>query len=116
MAAVGQHEGAALAIEFCGLITTLPWRDVVADPSHDVAVDIDLAHVGSGQGCDRRRCPSRPTGLADVTHVMFGSERGIDCDLLEQLSGRIPDLLITDADQGIGGKRIFESLPAKAIL
>jgi hypothetical protein len=47
---------------------------------------------------------------------MFGRERGIDCDLLKQLFGRIPDLLMTDADQGIGGKRIFESLLAKAIL
>src|SRR5262249_57016938 len=45
VAAVGEHEGAALAIEPGRIVAALPGRDVISQAGEDLAVQIEEAHV-----------------------------------------------------------------------
>src|SRR5262249_36906066 len=43
--AVGEHEGASLAIELGGVVAALPRRDVIGEPGENITVQIEEAHV-----------------------------------------------------------------------
>src|ERR1700738_1216371 len=45
MAAIGEHEGAALSVELRRAVAALPWRDVIGHAGNDISVQLDTAHI-----------------------------------------------------------------------
>src|SRR5215470_20124586 len=43
VAAVGEHEGAALAVQLRRFVAPLPWRDVIGEARDDIAVEVHPA-------------------------------------------------------------------------
>src|SRR5262245_29698774 len=63
VAAVGEHEGAALAVEFRRVVAALPRRDVIGQPGDDIAVQVEEAHV------ERRAAKLEPAGMNERVSV-----------------------------------------------
>src|SRR5215831_7941471 len=57
VAAAGEHEGAALAIELRGVVAALPRSDVIGEAGDDIAVQVEEAHV------ERRASKLEPAGM-----------------------------------------------------
>jgi hypothetical protein len=74
MPAVGEHEGAALAVKLRRVVAALPRRDVIGQACDDIAVQIDSTHV------ERRAAYFKPTGIDERVGVDEIEEVGMQTD------------------------------------